>query len=482
MPENKVLVIELSANAEALAMVSAVRQAGVYAEILTDGFARAAQSDAAGLILMGDGEGREDAVRACLSSGLPILCFGSACLPLVNLLGGETGETAIENQLKDLKFSPLGVFKDVEGGNRVISRASYLSLPEGARILSGVEGTVIAFDAREGRVTGMQFLPEQHDLDVTQILMNYLFELLKLQADYSPEKVMERQIARIKAVAANGEALCVLSGGVDSTVAACLAHRALGEKAHFLLVDTGLMRRNEPEHVQEFMRKIGIGNVVCCDKHAETLTALKGVRTAKDKRRAIDRVIHQAIREQLENKSADTLLVLGTNLNDVYSGKVPEPIQGQTRCMEPLYTLLKSEIRAIALLLQLPAEVAYRRHYPAAGIALRCVGEVDARRLEVLRSADAILQEQVASSAQLRKNAECFAVLTDVTDAYEGFDSRFVIVLRVVNTLEQNKAVAARLSFDVLESVADTILEKVPGVYRVVYDLSACPPAKIEWE
>lgn len=194
MQKRRVLVVDLEAKGESqgLRMLSSIRQAGVFGELLLAGQGFSVPDNAAGLVLLG-GEGPDlPVVQACVRAQIPLLCFGGASRLLVEALGGSVGETALQDKVRDVHFSDLGVFQGVEGGFRVVQKACYLSLPEGLRILAGLEGVVLAFDDGKGRVTGMQFLPESQDMDVSSIVNHFLFKVLGLEAGYSLEGYRRR--------------------------------------------------------------------------------------------------------------------------------------------------------------------------------------------------------------------------------------------------------------------------------------------------
>lgn len=482
MQKRRVLVVDLEAKGESqgLRMLSSIRQAGVFGELLLAGQGFSVPDNAAGLVLLG-GEGPDlPVVQACVRAQIPLLCFGGASRLLVEALGGSVGETALQDKVRDVHFSDLGVFQGVEGGFRVVQKACYLSLPEGLRILAGLEGVVLAFDDGTGRVTGMQFLPESQDMDVSSIVNHFLFKVLGLEAGYSLEGYRRWSLDFLRGQVGQGEALCVLSGGVDSSVAACLAIEALGERARCLLVDTGLLRSREADNVVElFTQRMG-RPVHRVDAREETYQALRGLRTTEQKRRAVEAVIDRHVRQALEGMGEGASLIRGVHFQDVLGGQLPAGM-GAARSVEPLRPLLKEEVRHLALLLGLPEELAFRRHYPAAGIALRCMGEADAPKLEALRAADEILQTAMADAGQRKHRMLYFAVLLDMPQTRENEEGGYVVALRVVQDAEQGHAPVARLSFDLLERISEEILSKLPQVRRVVYDLTACPPGQVEW-
>ena len=422
MMQRLVLVVN-TGGSEGLSMVKGIRSAAVFC-MMTDAARLDVPEEAKGVVVIGGpSEYARPCLRKLLDRQLPILAFGDPAARLCEELGGQVTGHAVTNQLRDVHFANLGVCRDVEGGMRMLQSAEYLSLPQGCRTLSVAEGVTLGFDDAQGRCTGFQFMPEAHDVEASEIIGNFLWNVLGLQPNYTFEGYIDQAVTRIRGAVGDGQAVCVLSGGVDSTAAACLAKRAVGDRLHCLVIEKGLGRKGELECIQQ---------------------------------------------------------VLGGELG--LDGEDHGRLAGDIPVIEPLRLLFKDEVRQIAEILGVPETVVKRQHYPSAGIALRCMGAVDGEKLAALRQADEILRETLEESGQNKPSTQAFAVLADFSSAFLDGVPRYVVILRAVNASGEGTIHVRRLPQDVLERAAERIMKETPRVYRVVYDLSAVPPAHVEWE
>ena len=482
MMERQVLVVSTGGR-EGFAMVRGIRSAGVFCVPTQAGAKLEIPEETRGAVVIG---AADDAVRSSIDAlrakGLPVLAFGGACASLCEALGGEITGHAVTSQLKDVHFANIGVCSGVDGGMRMIDSAEYLSLPQGCRTLSVCEGATIAFDDGKGESAGFQFIPEAHDVEASEIIGNFLWNVLHLEPNYNCESFIEQTVREIRAAVGDGQAVCVLSGGVDSTTAACLARRAVGDRLHCLVIDKGLEPDGEVERIHSLIGE-GLGlEIRQINAAGRMMDQLQGCVTPESKRKAVAQFISDRIADEAARLGGRVTVIRATNYPDVLEGHASSALPGDIPFAEPLRELFKDEVRAVAAALSVPEEICQRQHYPSAGIALRCMGAVNAQKLSILRAADAILQETVAESGLKKPNMRAFVVLTDFAEAFQSDAPRYVLALRVVTGTSEERPHVLRLPQDAAERAAARMLSEVPNVYRVLYDLSPIPPARVEWE
>lgn len=480
MMERQILVVN-TGGGEGIAMLKGIRGAGVFCT-MTDARSPVIPQEARGIVLIGEPCGdMADCLASLLESGLPLLAFGASAAQLCTALGGSVIGHAFDKQLKDVRFANLGVCAGVEGGVRMLDSAEYLSMPQGFRTLSMTEGVILGFDDGKGKRMGFQFIPEMHDVEASEIIGNFLWQVAGLQPALNCDTYAEHAVAAIREKVGDGQAVCVLSGGVDSATAASLAKRAVGDRLHCLVIDTGLAREGEIDHMQQILsEQMGL-SIRRINAQGRVMEQLRGCITPQQKRRAVASFINSRIADEVTRLGGHVVVVLGTNYAEILQQEQADGLPGDIPAVAPLEMLFKDEVRAIAQRIGVPEEIVQRQHYPGAGIALRCMGSVDAEKLSALRAADALLRETLEESGQRSPNMQAFAVLSDLTDAFLSEEKRYIIVLRVVY-VASDRASVQRLPQDVLERAADRIIREVPNIYRVVFDVSPVPPAKIEWE
>jgi len=380
--------------------------------------------------------------------------------------------------------------------------------PAGFAAVAQSDNSPVAALAHPGRrLYGLQFHPEVvHTPQGATIIRNFLSRVCGLHGDWTPAQFIGQAVSAIRRQVGDGRVLCALSGGVDSAVTAALVHRAVGDQLTCIFVDHGLLRQDEPQQViRTFEQKVGLHLVVV---HAaeEMLAALAGVTDPEAKRRIIGEKFVRLFEREAGRLGRFDFLAQGTIYPDVIEsagagrpgaqrikthhnvGGLPEEMQ--LELVEPLRFLFKDEVRAVARELGLPDEIVYRQPFPGPGLAVRILGEVTWERLETLRAADAIFRDELLAAGLLRQQegtgtAQAFAVLLPVRSVGVMGDGRtyaHVIALRAVTTDDFMTADWARLPYDLLARVSNRIVNEVPGVNRVVYDLSSKPPATIEWE
>jgi len=363
---------------------------------------------------------------------------------------------------------------------------------------------VAAFESVDRGVYGIQFHPEVvHTPYGQQVLENFLGDVCGCARDWSAASVIEDQIARIRAQVGDGHAICGLSGGVDSSVAALLVHRAIGDQLTCVFVDHGLMRKNEGEQVVSAFRDHFKVPLVAVDASDRFLGKLKGVSDPETKRKLIGAEFIRVFEEEaarLEKDGGAGFLVQGTLYSDVIEsgggtgaatikshhnvGGLPEDLEFEL--VEPLRALFKDEVRAVGAELGLPERLVWRQPFPGPGLAIRIVGgEVNRERLDVLREADSILQDEIRRAGLYRELWQSFCVLPDIrTVGVQGDERTYgsVIAIRAVTSDDAMTADWARLPYDLLEQISLRMINEIRPVGRVVLDITSKPPGTIEWE
>ena len=441
-----------------------------------------------------------------LESGLPILgiCYGMQLL--AHHLGGKVSpaskreygpaEVTITNKNSPLFSSlpsPLSVW--MSHGDRIEK------LPPGfSSLASTVNSPFAAMGDPDRKRYGLQFHPEvAHTPLGKEIIRNFLFNVCGCQGTWTLASFIEESVTRIRERVGDRSVVCGLSGGVDSAVTAALVHRAVGEQLTCIFVDTGLLRQGEPQQVVEtFQRQRGM-KLAPVNAVEDFLSTLEGVTDPEEKRQRIGELFIRVFERESERLGRGDFLAQGTLYPDLIEsagrpdarrikthhnvGGLPEDMRFQL--LEPLRYLFKDEVRAVGEELGLPEEIVWRHPFPGPGLAVRVLGEVTWERLETLRAADAIVIEELRAANLYRETAQVFAVLLPVRSVGVMGDGRTyqnVVAVRAVTTEDFMTADWARLPYDLLARISNRIVNEVPGVNRVVYDISSKPPATIEWE
>jgi GMP synthase (glutamine-hydrolysing) len=448
-----------------------------------------------------------------LDSELPVLgiCYGMQLL--AHNLGGQVAATQRrEYGPALLQVTDLGcpLFSEIPFALQVwMSHGDRIeALPRGFAVVAQTDNSPIAAMAHPGRRRfGLQFHPEViHTAHGADIIRNFLYRVCGLRGTWTPAHLISQAVADIRRQVRDGQVLCALSGGVDSSVVATLVHRAVGNQLACVFVDHGMLRQGEPEQVLDtFEREHGM-RMVAVHAVEEYLEALAGVTDPEEKRRIIGERFVRIFEREARRLGRFGFLAQGTIYPDVIEsagagrpgahrikthhnvGGLPDDMQMEL--VEPLRFLFKDEVRAVGHELGLPDEIVYRQPFPGPGLAVRILGEVTWDRLETLRAADAIFTRELARAGLLRQQdgkgtAQSFAVLLPVRSVGVMGDGRTyanVVALRAVTTDDFMTADWARLPEDLLARVSNRIVNEVPGVNRVVYDISSKPPATIEWE
>lgn len=484
MMQRLVLVVN-TGGSEGLSMVKGIRSAGVFCT-MTDAARLDVPEEAKGVVVIGGpSEYARPCLRKLLDRQLPILAFGDPAARLCEELGGQVTGHAVTNQLRDVHFANLGVCRDVEGGMRMLQSAEYLSLPQGCRTLSVAEGVTLGFDDAQGRCTGFQFMPEAHDVEASEIIGNFLWNVLGLQPNYTFEGYIDQAVTRIRDAVGDGQAVCVLSGGVDSTAAACLAKRAVGDRLHCLVIEKGLGRKGELECIQQVLGgELGL-DYRLIQAQGRVMEQLRNCVTPSQKRQAVEQFIADRISDEVARLGGHVVVVKGTNYTELLGGEDHGRLAGDIPVIEPLRLLFKDEVRQLGRELGLPEYLVMRQPFPGPGLAIRVIGDITKEKLDILREADFIFRDEIAKAGLEHTMNQYFAVLTNMRSVGVMGDGRtydYTLALRSVTTTDFMTADWARIPYDVLDRISVRIVNEVSHINRIVYDITSKPPATIEWE
>jgi GMP synthase (glutamine-hydrolysing) len=510
-PFDKILVVDFGAQYAQL-IARRVREAHVYSEIVPRSMpvADMLAKDPKGIIFSGgpasvyvDGAPSIDA--AIYDAGVPVfgICYGAQLVAqqlggeVVETGDGEYGRTALSRTaVSSVLFGELPAEQSVwmSHGNAIAVA------PPGFTVTATTAGApVAALEHRERAIYGVQFHPEvMHTERGQEILKRFLFDVCDCRPTWTNTSIIEQAVEEIRAQVGNEKVICGLSGGVDSAVAAALVHKAIGDQLTCVFVDTGMMRKDEAAEVEEtFVRQfhVDLVHVKATDRF---LGALVDIEEPEQKRKIIGETFIRVFEEAAADHADARFLVQGTLYPDIVEsggddnatikshhnvGGLPDDMNFEL--VEPLRQLFKDEVRAVGAELGLPEEIVWRQPFPGPGLAVRIIGTITPERLEILREADAIVIEEIRRAGLYREIWQSFAVLPAVRTVGVMGDGRtyeYPIVIRAVTSEDAMTADWARLPADLLERMASRIINEVPGVNRVAYDITSKPPGTIEWE
>ncbi len=506
-----VVVIDFGSQYSML-IVRRVRECQVYCELVPydTPWERIAPLHPRGFILSGGPASVYDpgaplAPDWVYESGLPLLgiCYGMHVI--IHQLGGriakgtkrEYGHATL-NQSADsplFAYLPFSMPVWMSHGDQIVE------LPPGFTTIAYTENSPTAAISNDKGVFGLQFHPEvAHTPQGKTILKNFLYNICGCQGNWTSGSFITESIDSIKQQVGKGKVICALSGGVDSTVAATLVHRAIGDHLTCIFVNNGLLRQEEPQRIFDTYRR-HFENLVYVDASERFLRRLKGVVDPELKRHLIGEEFIRVFEEEAAKIGKVDFLVQGTLYPDVIESTTSEtkasarikthhnvgglPSQMTLSLLEPLRYLFKDEVREVGLALGLPEDTVWRQPFPGPGLAIRIIGEVTKERLETLRACDWILMNEIKKANLYRQLWQSFMVLTDVQSVGVMGDYRtygYLVAVRAVTSEDAMTADWAHLPYELLAQISSRIVNEVPEVNRVVYDISSKPPATIEWE
>lgn len=509
MERELILVVDFGGQYNQL-IARRVRENGVYCEIIP--YTKTAEEIKAknpkGIIFTGGpnsvyGEGAPRIDEKIFELNIPILgiCYGDQLM--AHVLGGkvstadirEYGKTEIELDTT----SPL--FEGIEEKQCWMSHTDYISeAPADFKIIGKTSQCPIgAMSNEEKNLYGVQFHPEvEHTLFGKKLLSNFLFNICKVEGTWSMSSFAVEKIREIKELVGDKKVLCALSGGVDSSVAAVLIHKAVGKQLTCVFVDHGLLRKDEGDQVEEIFRGQFDMNLIRVNAQERFLGKLKGVSDPEKKRKIIGEEFIRVFEEESNKLGEIDYLVQGTIYPDVVEsgtdtsatikshhnvGGLPEDIKFEL--IEPLRELFKDEVRAVGEEIGIPHHLVWRQPFPGPGLGIRVLGEVTEEKLHIVREADAIFREEIANAGLESQIWQYFACLPNIQSVGVMGDERtysHAVGLRAVTSSDGMTSDWARIPYEVLDLISRRIVNEVEGVNRIIYDITSKPPSTIEWE
>lgn len=510
MERELVLVLDFGGQYNQL-IARRVREAKVYSEMISykTRIEKIKELNPKGIIFSGgpasvNQEGSPLVDPRIYELGIPILgiCYGMQ-LMTVQLGGSVESPQACEYGKAEVTIDANeGIWQGLKG-NRLCWMShgdSVKELPVGFRKAAYTDNTPVAgMYSPEKNFYAVQFHPEvKHTPEGQAMLENFLFRVCGCKGNWTMESFIQFQVKEIRERVGDKKVLCALSGGVDSSVAAVLVHKAVGDQLTCIYVDHGFMRKNESAQVKKTFTEQFHLNLDFVDARERFQTKIQGISDPEKKRKGIGGEFIRLFEDEARKLGIIDFLVQGTVYPDIIEsgtdtaetikshhnvGGLPEDMQFEL--IEPLRMLFKDEVRQVGLELGLPEEIVWRQPFPGPGLAIRIIGEVTPEKLEYVREADAIVREEIQKSDQNREIWQYFAVLPSIRSVGVMGDSRtygYPIVLRAVTSEDAMTADWAKLPFELLEKISNRIVNEVRGINRVVYDITSKPPATIEWE
>ena len=514
MDYHKELILILDFGSQYTQLIARkVRELGVYCEIYPFNLEldKIRAMNPKGLILSGGPKSVTDADAPICDEGvfsldIPVLgiCYG---LQLVTRIYNGKVDKSTKREYGKAHITLDGpdlLLDGIKDGDVVwMSHTDrILEMPAGFTTLAHSDNSPhAAIKSVDGKIYGVQFHPEVHHTPKgNRILRNFLYKICKVKGLFSPKSFVKLATDRIRDEVGGGKVICALSGGVDSSVVATLLHAAIGDNLRCIFVNNGVLRKDEEHEVVDIFKDRLHLNLKYVDAEDKFLSALKGVKDPERKRKIIGRLFIKIFEEEAKGLGDVQYLAQGTLYPDVIestSFKGPSatikshhnvgglPKRMKLKLLEPLRELFKDEVRVVGKELGLPDGIVNRQPFPGPGLAIRIIGDVNRERLAILKEADAIVRDEVERNSAFKHIWQSFAILIPVKTVGVMGDERTyanVIALRIVESEDAMTADWARIPYEVLDKTARRIINEVPGVNRVVYDISSKPPSTIEWE